>query len=131
MTSTFRQVVVQLDAMIGCMAASCATATIPVRLACRGTPFTFSSGQMLSIERSLYLKESAMLKTSLALAALLGLGLAGCQMDNGDSTRLSTTARTVPELAAYAASHPYPSSMPATEQMHAAAIVNKTAGTIK
>ena len=72
-----------------------------------------------------------MLNRSLALAALLGLGLAGCQMDNSDSARLSTQARTVPELAAYAASHPYPTSLPASEQVHAAAIVNRADSTIK
>jgi hypothetical protein len=72
-----------------------------------------------------------MLKTSLTLAALLGMGLAGCQMDSADSARLSTQARTVPELAAYAASHPYPATMPASEQVHVAAIVNRADSTIK
>jgi hypothetical protein len=72
-----------------------------------------------------------MLKTKLTLVALIGLGLAGCQTDGSESARLSTQARTVPELAAYAASHPYPTSLPASEQVHAAAIVNRADSTIK
>jgi hypothetical protein len=72
-----------------------------------------------------------MMKTSLSLAILIGLGLAGCQMDSSDTARMSTNARTVPELAAYAASHPYPATMPASDQVHAAAIVNRSNSTIK
>jgi len=71
-----------------------------------------------------------MFKTSLMLTALVGLGLAGCQ-SNGDSARLSTNASTVPELAAYAAAHTYPTTMPAAETVHAAAIVNRSNSTIK
>jgi len=72
-----------------------------------------------------------MFKASFTLAALIGLGLAGCQTESGDAARMSTTARTVPELAAYAASHPYPTSAPASDQVHAAAIVSRSDASIK
>jgi hypothetical protein len=44
---------------------------------------------------------------------------------------MSTQALTSPQLAAYAASHPFPSNAEVNDHLRAAAIVNRSAGTIK
>jgi len=71
-----------------------------------------------------------MLKLSLALAAL---ALAGCadMFGSNNSARMATVAPTGAELAAYAAAHPYPTTMPTNEHFRAAAIVDRANGTIK
>jgi hypothetical protein len=62
---------------------------------------------------------------------MCALAATGCASSNDDSARMSTQALTGPELAAYAASHPFPSTANTSDQFKLAAIVNKSAATIK
>jgi hypothetical protein len=50
--------------------------------------------------------------------------------NNPDSGRMANNAPTMPQLAAYAASHPFPTTEP-SDHLRAAAIVNRSNGTIK
>src|SRR5260370_26276307 len=70
-----------------------------------------------------------MCRTTLLLALL---AVAGCESTNTpDSARLTTQSPTSPQLAAYAASHPYPTTATSSDQLKAAAIVNRQTGVIK
>lgn len=70
-----------------------------------------------------------MLRAALLLAALAAV--AGCEtFNNPDSARFATNAPTSPQLAAYAASHPYPTTQP-SDRWRVAAVVNRGSGTIK
>jgi hypothetical protein len=66
-----------------------------------------------------------------SILLMCALAAAGCASSNDDSARMSTQALTSPQLAAYAASHPFPANASASDQLRAAAIVNRSAGTIK
>jgi hypothetical protein len=69
-----------------------------------------------------------MLRSSLVLfAALLA---AGCQSQS-ESARMANSTPTGAELAAYAGAHQYPTTMPSSDHLRIAAVVNRTAGTIK
>jgi hypothetical protein len=66
-----------------------------------------------------------------AILLACALAAAGCASSNGDSARMSTPALTAPQLAAYAASHPFPANANVTDQLKVAAIVNRGNSTIK
>lgn len=71
-----------------------------------------------------------MFKQSLLLVA--AIALAGCANEpSNEQARLATGAPTSPELAAYAAAHPYPDKAQASDHLRAAAIVNRANGIIK
>lgn len=72
-----------------------------------------------------------MLKQTFVLAA--ALALVGCASDqqSNEQARLATSPPTSPELAAYAAAHPYPERAKASDTLRAAAIVNRANGVIK
>jgi hypothetical protein len=66
-----------------------------------------------------------------ALLLIAAAALAGCEsFNNPDSARLATNAPTSPQLAAYAASHPYPTTQP-SDHWRVACVVNRGSGTIK
>lgn len=69
-----------------------------------------------------------MLRTSLVLVA--AMAVAGCESQN-DSARVATNAPTVPQLAAYAGSRQYPTTMPVIDHFRIAAVVNRASGIIK
>ena len=67
---------------------------------------------------------------SIFLLSVLAIA-GGCATPNSDSARMSTQAATSPQLAAYAASHPFPNTVNASDQWKAAATVNRASGVIK
>lgn len=66
-----------------------------------------------------------------AILLACALAAAGCASSNDDSARMSTQALTPPQLAAYAAAHPFPANATVADQLKVAAIVNRPASTIK
>ena len=59
------------------------------------------------------------------------LAAAGCANSNDESARMATVAQTPTQLAAYAASHPFPANATIADQLKVAAIVNRSSSTIK
>ena len=70
-----------------------------------------------------------MCRSTLLLSLLAMAGCAGTT--NSDSARMATQAATSPQLAAYAASHPFPNDASGSSDWKAAAIVNRAASVIK
>jgi hypothetical protein len=79
-------------------------------------------------------KDSIMSRnTRIAITLLCGAALVGCNAGNGNadsSARMTAEAPTDTELAAYSASHPYPSTQP-TQEIKVAAIASPDRSTIK
>jgi hypothetical protein len=63
--------------------------------------------------------------------AILGVLVAvGCQSQS-ESARLANSTPTGAELAAYAGAHQYPTTMPSSDHLRLAAVVNRAAATVK
>lgn len=66
----------------------------------------------------------------IAAGILLGTAAVGCESNGGASAKLTAEALTPTELAAYAASHPFPTTQP-SDHLRVAAIVNSNRTELK